>query len=57
MRFLEASNYCLGYSDSDRDDYDPSWECFNLEFDTTAPVEQGGAGRDTQTYYSLVPGP
>ena len=57
MRFLEASNYCLGYSDSDGDDYDPSWECFNLEFDTTAPVEQGGAGRDTQTYYSLVPGP
>lgn len=24
MRFLEASNYCLGYSDSDGDDYDPS---------------------------------
>ena len=24
MCFLEASNYCLGYSDSDGDDYDPS---------------------------------
>ena len=24
MRFLEASNYCLGYSDSDDGGYDPS---------------------------------
>jgi len=24
MRFLEASSYCLGYFDSDGDDYDPS---------------------------------
>jgi len=24
MRFLEASNYCLGYSDSNGDDYNPS---------------------------------
>jgi hypothetical protein len=24
MRFLEASNYCLGYSDSDDGSYDPS---------------------------------
>ena len=31
MRFLEASNYCLGYSDSDDGSYDPSRECFNLE--------------------------
>ena len=26
MRFLEASNYCLGYSDSDDGGYDPSRE-------------------------------
>ena len=31
MRFLEASNYCLGYSDSDDGSYDPTRECFNLE--------------------------
>ena len=24
MRFLEASNYCFGYSDSDNGNYDPS---------------------------------
>ena len=36
MRFLEASNYCLGYSDSDGDDYNPSRECFNLKVDGTA---------------------
>ena len=38
MRFLEASNYCLGYSDSDYGGYDPSRECFNLEV--------GGASAD-----------
>ena len=44
MCFLEASNYCLGYSDSDGDDYDPSRECFNLEVGGAAPKDQGGAG-------------
>ena len=44
MRFLEASNYCLGYSDSDGDDYDPSRECFNIEVDGASLNDQGGAG-------------
>ena len=37
MRFLEASNYCLGYSDSDDGGYDPSRECFNLEVGGASP--------------------
>ena len=44
MRFLEASNYCLGYSDSDDGGYDPSRECFNLEVGGASPDAQGGAG-------------
>jgi len=40
MCFLEASNYCLGYSDSDDGGYDLSRECFNLEV--------GGAPRNAQ---------
>ena len=46
MCFLEASNYCLGYLDSDGDDYDydPSRECFNLKVNRAAPANQGGAG-------------
>jgi hypothetical protein len=44
MHFLEASNYCLGYSDSDGDNYDLSRECFNLEVNGAAPNDQGGAG-------------
>jgi len=44
MRFLEASNYCLGYSDSNGDDYDPSQECINLEVDRVALNNQGCAG-------------
>jgi len=43
MRFLEASNYCLGYSDSDDGGYDPSRECFNLEVGRTLPNTQGAA--------------
>ena len=42
MRFHEASNYCLSYSDSDGDDYDPSRECFNLEVGGAAPNDQDG---------------
>jgi len=38
LRFLEASNYCFGYSDSDGDDYDRSQECFDLEADITTPL-------------------
>jgi len=49
--FLEASNYCLGYSDSDGDDYDPTRECFHLEKAGAALANQDGAGpaqrRDT----------
>jgi len=41
MRFLEASNYCLGYSDSDDGSYDPSRECFNLEVGGTPHNAQG----------------
>ena len=44
MHFLEASNYCLSYSDSDDGDYDPSRECFNLEVEGAAHDAQGGAG-------------
>ena len=44
MRFLEASNYCLGYSNFDDGSYDPSRECFNLEVGGSAPDAQGGAG-------------
>ena len=44
MRFLEASYYCLGYSDSDDGGYDPSRECFNLKVEGAAPDAQGGAG-------------
>ena len=43
-RFLEARNFCLGYSNSDEGDYDPSRECFNLEVDGAAPDAQGGVG-------------
>jgi len=48
MRFLEASNYCLGYSDSDDGGYDPSHECFNLEVGGATPNAQGGAGPSRQ---------
>ena len=41
MRFLEASNYCLGYSDSDGGGYDPSRECFNLEVGGAPPTLKG----------------
>ena len=47
MRFLEPSNYCLGYSDDD-DDYDPSRECFNLEVGGAPPNAQGVAGPSRQ---------
>jgi len=31
-RFMVASDYCFGYSDSDDEDtYDPTRECFNVE--------------------------
>ena len=39
LRFLGASNYCLGYLDSDGDDYDSTRECFNLK--TTIKVARG----------------
>jgi len=44
MRFLEASNYCLGYSDSDDGGYNPSRECFNLEIGGAPPNAQRSAG-------------
>ena len=44
MRFLEASNYCLSYSDSNGNDYDPSQESINLEVDRAALNAQGSAG-------------
>jgi len=49
MRFLKASNYCLGYSDSDDGGYDPSRECFNLDVGGTPPNTQGGAGPSNAT--------
>jgi len=42
LRFLEASDYCFGYSDSDGANFDPFWECFHLEANAVAPVGQGG---------------
>jgi len=44
MHFLEATNYCLGYSDSDDGGYDPSRECFKLKVGGASPNAQGGAG-------------
>jgi len=41
MHFLEASNYCLSYSDSDDGGYDPSRECFNLEVGGAPPMLKG----------------
>ena len=33
-RFMAASDYCFGYSDSDDEDtYDPTRECFNIELE------------------------
>ena len=49
MCFLEASNYCLGYSDSDDGGYDPSRECFNLEVRGTPPNAQGVVGPSNAT--------
>jgi len=57
MRFLEASNYCLGYSDSDDGGYDPSRECFNLEVEGAPPHAQGGAGPSTQRNATPPPNP
>ena len=48
MRFLEASNYCLGYSDSDDGSYDPSRECFNVEVEGAPHNAQGGIGPSRQ---------
>ena len=48
MCFLETSNYCLSYSDSNDGGYDPSRECFNLEVGGAPPNAQGGAGPSRQ---------
>ena len=60
MRFLEVSNYCLCYSDSDDGSYDPSRECFNLEVGGAPPNAQGGAGpferRDATPPPNTTPG-
>ena len=57
MRFLEASNYCLGYSDSDDGSYDPSRECFNLEVEGAPHNTQGGAGPSRQGNATPPPNP
>ena len=44
MSFLEASNCCLNFSNTDGDNYNPSRECFILEVDGAALGDQGGAG-------------
>ena len=45
-RFLAASDYCLGYSDSDDEGtYDPTRECFHVELGMLrAGEEDEGAG-------------
>ena len=48
MCFLESSNYCLGYSDSNENSYDPSRECFNHEVGGASPNDQGGVGPSEQ---------
>ena len=48
MCILEASNYCLGYSDSDDGGYNPSRDCFNLKVEGADPNAQGGAGPSKQ---------
>ena len=57
MRFLEASNYCLGYSNSDDGSYDPSRECFNLEVGGTLHNAQGDAGPSRQENATPPPNP
>jgi len=49
MRFLEASNYWLSYSDSDDGGCDPSRECFNLKVGGAPLNAQGGAGPSNAT--------
>ena len=48
-RFMAASDYCFGYSDSDDEDtYDPTRECFNIELGMPrASDEDEGAGNCT----------
>jgi len=57
MRFLDASNYCLGYSDSDDRSYDPSRECFNLEVEGAPHNAQGGTGPSRQGNATPPPNP
>jgi len=57
MRFLEASNYCLGYSGSDDGSYDPSRECFNLEVGGMPHNAQGDAGPSRQENVTPPPNP
>ena len=57
MRFLEPSNYCLGYSDSDDGGYDPSQECFNLEVGGAPRDAQGGAGPSRKGNATPPPNP
>ena len=49
-RFMAASNYCFGYSDSDDEDtYDPTRECFNVELEvpTTSDEDEGAGNRSS----------
>jgi len=55
MRFLEASNYCLGYSNSDDGGYDLSRECFNLEVGGSAPDAQGGVAPSERRNATTTP--
>jgi len=57
MRFLEANNYCLGYSNSDDGNYDPSRECFNIEVGGTPRSAQGDAGPSRQEDATPPPNP
>ena len=62
-RFLAASDYCFGYSDSDdKGAYDPTRECFHVELGmpsagdedegagSHSPAPRGGAWRRTTTH-------
>ena len=49
-RFLAASDYCFGYSDSDDDDaHDPTRECFQIELGMPSTGNEGGAAANTMS--------
>ena len=47
-RFMVASDYCFGYSDSDDEDaHNPTHECFQIELGMPSTGNEGGAAAAT----------